>query len=97
MIVSHESHRRHFSPFNVYNWHSSYIGQHTVMRKLDKTVQYSNIAKSLEKGLEIIHKKVREAEEEVRFPKVPSKVPCKREESENNFNVPHVGCQNIER
>ena len=37
-IVSHESHRMHFSPFNVYNWHSSYIGQHTVMRKLDKTI-----------------------------------------------------------
>ena len=37
-IVSHESHRRHFSPSYVYNWYSSYIGQHTVMRKLDKTV-----------------------------------------------------------
>ena len=37
--LEHTTHKNnHFSPFNVYNWHSSYIGQHIVMRKLDKTV-----------------------------------------------------------
>ena len=29
-------------------------GQHTVIRKLDKTVKYSNIAKPLEKGRYIV-------------------------------------------
>ena len=50
--------------FNVYKLHSSYI-RHEIIRE-DGLINNSSITKLVEKRRETIHKKVREATEEVR-------------------------------